>query len=224
MPECGAKTKSGKPCTVAAMPNGKCYRHGGSTPSGIASASFRHGRYSKHLPERMAGEHAASMQDPELLAQRSDIALLVARQCDLLDRVDTGESGEMWSSLLGSIKEVQRVRKEVNQAMLSEDVQGLRRSGKDLSDALDSMESLAQGGVSDYAAWREIRSVSEQLRKARESETKRLVQMQQMVTQDRANTMLGTVLLVLRTWIRDPEMLRGISADLRRVVAIAISG
>lgn len=224
MPECGAKTRSGKPCTVAAMPNGRCYRHGGSTPSGVASANFRHGAHSKHLPERMAAEYAQGRKNADALSVSDDIALLFARQCDVLDRVDTGESGEMWRSLLASIKEAQRCRREFNKAMACEDFSGLREAGKDLNDALDAMELLAQGGVSDYAAWREVKDLSERLRKLRESETKRLVAMQEMVTKERAQAMLGQVLFVLRTHIQDRNKLGDVSAELRRVVALATGG
>ena len=42
LPRCGAKARSnnGQPCRQAAMQNGRCYYHGGSTP-------IKHGRYSK---------------------------------------------------------------------------------------------------------------------------------------------------------------------------------
>jgi hypothetical protein len=42
LPRCGAKARSngGQPCRQAAMKNGKCYYHGGSTP-------VKHGNRSK---------------------------------------------------------------------------------------------------------------------------------------------------------------------------------
>jgi hypothetical protein len=35
-PKCGAKTRTGDSCRNPAMPNGRCPRHGGLTPSGAA--------------------------------------------------------------------------------------------------------------------------------------------------------------------------------------------
>lgn len=223
-PQCGALTKSGKPCTVSPMPNGRCHKHGGATPSGVASASFKHGRFSKHLPERLAAEYAAARRDPELLAVREDIALLSARQCDLLGRVDTGESGEAWRSLLGAVREAQRCRRSLSKAAEAADFGAMREAAEELSGLLAGAQALAAAGASDYAAWDEVKALSEQLRKLRESEAKRLVAMQQMVTQDAAAAMMGKVLLILRTYVRDPETLRSISADLRRVVACTASG
>lgn len=221
---CGAKTRAGKPCENPAMENGRCRMHSGNAPSGIASPNFKHGRYSKHLPERMAAEYQGGRKDAELLAMREDIALLLARQCDVLQRVDTGESGELWRSLLACIKEVQASRRAFDSAMHLQDFSLLRQAGKDLNEVLDAMEGLCQEGVSDWAAWSEVKSLAEHLRKLRESEMKRLVAMQQMVTEDAATAMLGKVLLIIRTHVLDPDALRGISADIRRVVALSASG
>lgn len=224
--KCGARCDDGHPCRRDPMPNGKCYRHGGATPSGIASANFKHGKHSEdahlfHLPKRMAGEYVLGMKNPDSLSMDADIALLFARQCDVLSRVDTGESGEMWSSLLASLKEVTRCRKAVEAALYGQNPVEIKQAGKDLSEVLESIESLAQAGVSDYAAWRKVEDLSERLRKARETEIKRRVQQQEMITQQRLDMTLGKVLLVLRSHILDRKMLGEVSADLRRVVAAA---
>jgi hypothetical protein len=44
---CGARTRSGKPCTQVAMPNSRCKMHGGLSPRGPSHPAFKHGRYSK---------------------------------------------------------------------------------------------------------------------------------------------------------------------------------
>lgn len=50
---CGAKTRDGDPCKNWAMrPSARCRMHGGKTPVGIASPSYKHGLYSVHLPLR----------------------------------------------------------------------------------------------------------------------------------------------------------------------------
>jgi hypothetical protein len=54
-PRCGAKTRAGTPCRSAAMPNGRCWMHGGPstgprTPEGIErirASRTKHGRYSQ---------------------------------------------------------------------------------------------------------------------------------------------------------------------------------
>ncbi len=41
--QCGAKTRSGKPCRTPGMPNGRCRMHGGMS----TGRPVIHGRYSK---------------------------------------------------------------------------------------------------------------------------------------------------------------------------------
>ena len=45
---CLAKTRSGKPCQTAAMPNGRCRMHGGTSPGAPKGNknAYKHGRYS----------------------------------------------------------------------------------------------------------------------------------------------------------------------------------
>ena len=44
---CGARTRSGRQCQSAAMPNGRCRMHGGApgsgAPRGVRNGSYRHG-------------------------------------------------------------------------------------------------------------------------------------------------------------------------------------
>ena len=52
-PRCGAKTRSGKPCQQAAMPNGRCRMHGGPSPGAPKGNKNRwvHGRHSAEAIE-----------------------------------------------------------------------------------------------------------------------------------------------------------------------------
>src|SRR4051812_32142589 len=96
--ECGARMRGGTPCHLAPMPNGRCRMHGGATPRGPALPQFKHGRYSRSLPTRLAAQYEAAQSDPVLMELRDEIALNDARLADLLGRVDTGESGSLWGA------------------------------------------------------------------------------------------------------------------------------
>jgi hypothetical protein len=93
MTVCGAKTRNGGTCKQPALPNGRCHYHGGKSLAGIASPTYKEGKYSKHLPQRMREAYALAIDDPQLLEQREQIGIIDARLIDLLARVDTGESG-----------------------------------------------------------------------------------------------------------------------------------
>lgn len=198
--DCGAKKRDGTPCRAPAMPNGRCRIHGGKTPSGLASPNLRTGRYSKYLPARLIGRYQEATSDPALLELREEVALLDARLTDLLGRVETGESGEVWKLL--------RVRfAEFNEA---------KAAGKvpDMQAALYQIEGLITRGLADYAAWGEIGSVLEQRRRLVESERKRLVEMQQTITTERAMLLIGAIGGIIKAHVTDRTQLEKISQDI----------
>lgn len=88
--QCGAKTKSGSPCRMSAMPNGRCRIHGGKTPAaGITHPTFKTGRYSKHLPTRLSQGYQQALSDPDLLQLNDEIRLTDSLISSLLERFDS---------------------------------------------------------------------------------------------------------------------------------------
>lgn len=51
---CGAKTRRGTACQTAAMSNGRCRMHGGSSPKGVEHGRFKHGHGTKQAKEERA--------------------------------------------------------------------------------------------------------------------------------------------------------------------------
>lgn len=103
---CGAKTRAGHPCQQRPMPNGRCRMHGGATPRGVASPHFRHGRYSKALPVRLAAVYAQARTDDDLLAVRDEAALLQVRIGELLTRLaadDVQDDARIWREVRTTI-------------------------------------------------------------------------------------------------------------------------
>ncbi len=182
-----------------------CYMHGGKTPAGMASPHTKHGRYSKYLPARLLERYQEARTDEELLALREEIALLDARLTDLLKRVDTGESGAIWRELKSTYQEFATSRDHGDVPRMTE--------------CLGAMERLINRGISDYAAWHEVGLVLEQRRRLVESERKRLVELQQVITTEHAMTLLAVVVDVIRRHVQDTGVLANISADISRLVA-----
>lgn len=204
MRECGAKTKVGGVCKQAALANGRCHYHGGKSLMGIASPTFKTGRYSKFLPARMTGRYEESRSDGELLALREDIALTDARLVDLLSRVDTGESGALWRSLMAARMELLACRQ-------ASDIKGQM-------DALNLIMELISQGHTDYRAWGEVAAVLDQRRRLVESERKRLVEMQQMISSERMMVLLGAVVGVIQEHVTDRTILSGITTGIQKLI------
>ena len=185
------------------MPNGRCYLHGGATPSGIASPQFKDGRYSKVLPPRLKERYEAALKDPQLLEQRPEISLLDARLADLLARVDTGESGAIWQGLMAQ-------RMELIAAQRAADVKGQAA-------AMRAIIDLIAQGHADYQAWADVHAVIEQRKRITESERKRLVEAQQMITTEQAWLLIQGVIESLTTHITDRKILTAIQNDITRL-------
>ena len=159
----------------------------------MASPTFVTGRYSKHLPTRLADQYLASRNDPELLALRDEVAIVDSRLNDLLDRVDSGESGALWK----------QARK-----MMSD----YRTTGEE--SFLYALEATINSALDDYAAWQEIQLLLEQRRKLVETERKRLVDMQQMITAERAMLLISAITDVIRRNVNDRGTLARINSEL----------
>lgn len=189
------------------MPNGRCRMHGGKTPQGFALPQTTTGRYSKHLPTRMLATFDEARNDPDLLALHADIALIDARLSDVLARVDSGESGHIWQELKATYKALQDANR-------SRDTQAAGQ-------ALNEIGSLITRGHLDYAAWADVRTLVEQRRKLVESERKRLVDMQQVITSEQAMLLIARLYDSVTQHVSDRTALAAIAADLGGLTAQA---
>lgn len=197
-------TRNGRQCLgMPVKGKDKCYQHGGATPGGIASANWKHGRTSKYLPARMQDTYNASMHDKELLSLRNEISILDGRIIDLIQRVDLGESGHLW---LKSKDVLVQLRK----ALVTQDT-------KKVSETIIELDELIRRGYSDYGAWEEVLSAMELRRRLVETERRRLVEMQQMITAEQAQAYLRALTLAVRENVSDANVLNRIQTAFIRI-------
>ena len=182
------------------MENGRCRMHGGTSLSGMQSGTFKTGRYSKDLPTRLASKYQEAVSDGELLALREDVALVDARLSDVLGRADTGEAGRHWHRL----SDLWHIAETGDQA--------------DKVDAINEIGRTIKRGVSDYAVWDEVGKLLEQRRRLVESERKRLVDMQQMITTERAMLLLSATVDIIRRHVTDRDTMSAINAEFRTLL------
>lgn len=143
-PECGAKTREGGRCKNRAVFGGqRCRMHGGKTPRGAAHPNTKHGRYSIDLPTRLSERFGEALNDQALYDLRAEAALLQVRIGDLLKRVDTGESGHLWSMVGEAWAAYMRVL-------------DLNRDAAEIEEKRAYVAKLIESGMTDYRAWKEI--------------------------------------------------------------------
>ena len=200
---CGAKTRSGGVCKNAPMPNGRCRMHGGANPRGLAHHSTKHGRYSKDLPTRLAGRFEEAINDSELGTLKSEIALLDTRIGEMLSNIDTEQYGDIWKQTSDSFH---NLKAAVNS-----------KDGSMMLAALNDMDAAIKRGYSDMSTWDNIIKVIEQRRKLTDSERKRLVDLQQMITAEQSMLLITTLMRAVKTHVTDKRVLSAIANEIRVV-------
>jgi hypothetical protein len=179
--------------------------HGGKSPVGIASPRFINGRHSKHLPSRLIERYQDSQSDPDLLNLQSEISLIDARLSELIGRIDIDGSGTLWRNLGGIVIDLTTYH----------DAQDLEGIGQTIS----RLRSTIQRANSDTAAWEEIQPLVEQRRKLVESEAKRRVQMQDMITSEKAMVLISQLTDAVVRHVRDRGALAAIAAEFGSIIA-----
>jgi hypothetical protein len=205
---CGARTRThGGPCRAHPVKGGnRCENHGGASPRGVSSPQFKHGRYSDHVPRNLAALYDEARSDPDLLALHEEIALLQARLRQVLPRTSAGEAGQVWRSLRttwGAFKRAQS-----------------KGQVEEMTEQLDEIGRLIGKGATEAQAWDEIGGIVERIRRLTESEGKRRVQMQQMVTVDKLDVLLAQIVDAIKTEVHDVDTLRRLSQRLAVIVGV----
>lgn len=209
---CGAKagSKRGqpKPCgSTVLMPNGRCRVHGGETPRGEESPHFINGKYSRYakvLAPSLAERYQQSLSDADLVVLRDELALLDVRISQLLQGLTDRESTALWGKLKQSYADLKRARA----------IDDAAKRGAALAVALTELESLIENGASDSDVWAEIANLLDLRRKLAESERKRLMDLQNVMTAEQAILFLNAVADTIRLHVTDPETLRLIRSGL----------
>lgn len=206
--QCQAKAKStGTQCNRSAV-NGKrvCTVHGGLTPGGLASTHFKHGKYSKYLPDRLAARYQEAIEDNELLTLKNEVHLIDTRLTEILDNVQSDDTKTLWLDLQSTWD---KYRNAINDEIRT--------------NQLNNIEELIEKGSKVYHQWNEIYNVLEQRRKLVESERKRYLEMQQMITADRAMLLVSSLLGIIKEHVSDRNILTAIATDIRKLTTREVS-
>lgn len=207
-PQCKAKSKQkGTRCTKPCVPGmAVCRYHGGLSPRGAASPQFKHGRYSKYLPDRLQVHYETAAADPDLLSLRSELMLTDARLGELLATIGTGAGPERWQALATAHAALDAARRTGHTAGMAA--------------ALTELGALITDGARDGEVWQEIHAVINGRRRLVQTEARRLQQLHQMVTVERVLGLMTAVAESVRTHVQDQDTLVAIQGDLSRLLAL----
>lgn len=199
--QCGARTRKGVPCKrPPAVGRTRCNLHGGASPKGLSSPNFKHGRYSTDVPTRLAAKYQQAEADPQLLSNRSDIALLTARIGELIRRLHTGESGSLWQRLLKSWDDVNK-----------------STTPEELRTAMAAHGYILSQGANDEGVWQELVNTINDKSVLASREHSQLVDMHQMLSAEQALLLQGLILQAVEDCVADPTVRSAIGARLQQL-------
>jgi hypothetical protein len=182
----------------------KCQQHGGKTPKGRACANYGHGKYSADLPDKLAADYLAAINDPEIHALTHEIGVIEARYRHLLRRAEAGDLGHVWVTLDADF-----------QAFLAAD-----ESARLVM--LHALERTIKRGKNDYLAWQMIQETTKLLSTLRLQEHRRIVDLQLVLTQQQAQEFLAVIKQALYesvTMHAEASIASAILADMQTRVA-----
>lgn len=213
---CGAKLRRREQkCMRTPMANGRCPIHGGKNPSGVAHPNFKNGRFSEYMPANMLDAYNRGLEDPELLALRSEIALLDARHAQVIARAEKGESADFWADL-------QRTWGQFMAAVRVGDT-------KVQNELLPVLNSIITTKAYAERAWEHSERLSLARAKLSTAEQNRLATAQQMISVDRVMIMMAAAVLALKEVVyehADPTTAKRIidAAALKHQRLISVGG
>jgi hypothetical protein len=189
--------------------------HGGATPRGIKNANWKHGRYSKYMPQGMRQKYEESMSDPELLALNDEIALVRSRLQELLESLDDApDSGGTWSELRSCSIAFELAQRDAS-ALPDGDARNIAM--REVTVLWKDLKFIIERGAAEWAAWREIIQLTGQVKRLAESEQKRRVAGEFILGMSDVMALFDYVVNLINDIISDPEEKRRIADGLARL-------
>lgn len=220
---CKAKSRKGEQCKNSAVPGKEvCRFHGGLSLSGTASPRFKHGRYSKVLPQELLGKYQEARRDPDLLNLRDEISLNDVRLQLLVEKLPAG----------GGVKSWAEINQTWNEFIAAQQKANTTRSDADrnrVAELLRKMNDIVTEGSEMAGIWQEIDNAVETRRRLTASEARRLTDMQQIITAEKAIALVYAILDIIRRNILqyrdakkivDDKLLSSIAGEVRNLVTI----
>jgi hypothetical protein len=182
---CNAKNRRGEQCGRDATPGRNvCNLHGGKSPRGIGSATFRHGRYSDDLPTRLATRLEECLNDAELLNLRREIALTDVELSETLRAMEQHPASIVWRDLHEAVSLFRRAR--------------LQQNLEEMEASLTMIFNVVERGVEQEKHWSKVDRLIERRRRLCESETRRELAISQELTYDSVTTLFAALTQAVR--------------------------
>lgn len=198
---CGAIKKDGELCMARPIRGtGRCRFHGGKSVSGPDHPNFKTGKYSKVLRRDLLRAYADSMMTEDPYSMREELGLLDAR-LTLLAQGLNNDDGEGLGEKINDLRDLVLMSKSEGDPI-------------DLAILADKVTELHTLVTAERRQWSEIYDVIDYRRKLVESERKREVEAQRMISEQQALIIISLLVNIIRKHVQDQRVLNTISAEL----------
>jgi len=182
---CHGKNKAGERCgRPCCKGRDFCKLHGGRNKIGLQHKSTKTGKYSKYMPERLKARYLEALSDPDLTTNRHEIAALETRMRQLIENVDDDVSVRTWKTFA----------KLWARFMLAV------RSGDTLKqiEYVEAINEFIDTRTDEDSSWNDIERLADTRRKLADSEQRRMVAMNQMLTVEQAMMLMATLVASIK--------------------------
>lgn len=138
------------------------------------------------------------MSDPELVSVRTQIALLDARESELLHELSSEEEGYNWRAAQAALQQLRKAKAPKGHP------------------AFKALARAIEIGASDKRRWAELRRNAESLRRLVDSERKRLESMEAYMTVEELAIAAAYLGGLIKRYIPDTKLLRKAADELSR--------
>lgn len=216
---CGCEAFAGRPHmqSKALMPNGRCRQHGGASLSGPAHPAWRGKGRSQWMPEDLLPHYEEAANDPDLLSLRDEIAVLRGQLRLLLSQFRDG--AVLAKEAQAAASDVFAARRDLHAAQRGGDPTRLAEALTRLDQAIAELQGAF--GAAGEQRDREDRSVklALALERLERSENMRLVELHNMISAEKAISLLNVFTQAVVEVINAQPIESSIKAAVRRATA-----
>jgi hypothetical protein len=173
----------------------KCYKHGGTTPVGVASPHFRHGRrsrYARDVPKEIASGYRSALKDEKLLSMDEEVAVLQGRVGELLRDLSKTEAPP-WGKVVDLLWNYGRHRDDRNPARANKAFAKLAQAIRQGADAAESHERI----------WTDLLDVISLKSKVAAQEHRREIDLNCYIASDKAIMLFNAMLYITKETLLD---------------------
>jgi len=179
------------------------------------------------MPTNLEEKYKAARKDPDLLALSDEIAITDARIMETLEKIDVAGASHNWEVLQEKWQELLKVQRLMNETRGDPVRQAeLQRQS---ANVLRELNEIIDSRAKNIEAWDDVDKLIEQRRRLVQTEGKRLADMKQIITAEKAMALVFALLDIIRRNLNmykaeskpvDDNLVSLIATDIRAIVTL----